>query len=154
MHQLNFATYIPQIFWFLVSFCAFYAFVSTYFVPKINEIIEIKAKKIADDAKKAGDILLEIQKIDAEIQAKLKHTQEIITQMKHDANREIEAFQRETDEKFALEAKDIMSKAKIDIDSEMNQLYSEFNQVSDEVTKKISDKIGYKIPIIENNSLN
>jgi F-type H+-transporting ATPase subunit b len=154
MHQLNFATYIPQIFWFLVSFGAFYSFVSVYFVPKINEIIDIKAKKIADDAEKANNILLEIQKIDTEIQRKLKHMHEIILQMKKDANKEVEIFQSEMDAKSVLEAKEIVSNAKIEIEQEVKLLYVEAEEVSNVIAKKISDKIGFKIPIIENNSLN
>ncbi len=154
MHQLNFATYIPQIFWFLVSFGAFYSFVSVYFVPKINEIIDIKAKKIADDAEKANNILLEIQKIDTEIQRKLKYMHEIILQMKKDANKEVEIFQSEMDAKSVLEAKEIVSNAKIEIEQEVKLLYAETEEVSNAIAKKISDKIGFKIPIIENNSLN
>lgn len=154
MHQLNLATYIPQIFWFLVSFGSFYAFVSMYFVPKINEIIDIKTKKIADDAEKANKILLEIQEIDAQIQGKLRNMHEVIAQMKNNANKEIESFQSDMDAKFALEAKEIVSNAKIEIEQEMKFLYAETEEISNAIAKKISDKIGFKIPIIENNSLN
>src|SRR5688572_14060412 len=56
MPQLDFATYTGQLFWLAVSFVVLYLLVSRIILPSIADVVEVRAKHIADDLNKAESL--------------------------------------------------------------------------------------------------
>mgnify|MGYP000712233075 CR=1 FL=1 len=56
MPQLDFATYTGQLFWLAISFVVLYTLVSRLILPSIADVVEVRAKHIADDLDKAESL--------------------------------------------------------------------------------------------------
>ncbi|MSO64451.1 MAG: F0F1 ATP synthase subunit B' [Alphaproteobacteria bacterium] len=53
MPQLDISTFLPQIFWLAVTFIVLYVVLSRRVLPKIGDVIEARAKRIANDLEAA-----------------------------------------------------------------------------------------------------
>ncbi|MEE8352727.1 MAG: F0F1 ATP synthase subunit B' [Rhodospirillales bacterium] len=55
MPQLDFTSYLPQVFWLVVTFAALYLIMWKVAVPGIADVLESRQKRIADNLDKAAE---------------------------------------------------------------------------------------------------
>ena len=99
MPQLEFATFVPQIVWLVITFLALYVIMSKIAVPKIAEVLEARQKKIDDNLERA-------QELRKEAEAAMAAYEQALSEARSKAHAEIAKVGQELAEKAdAQEAK-------------------------------------------------
>ena len=71
MPQLDFSTFLPQIFWLLISLSFLYIVLSRYALPRVSDVIEERKDIIAQDIDSAKEYSAESEKAIEELNLKL-----------------------------------------------------------------------------------
>ena len=71
MPQLDFSTFLPQIFWLFISLSFLYIVLSRYALPRVSDVIEERKDIIAQDIDSAKEYSLESEKAIEELNLKL-----------------------------------------------------------------------------------
>ena len=71
MPQLDFSTFLPQIFWLFISLSFLYIFLSRYALPRVSDVIEERNDIIAQDIDSAKEYTAESEKASEELKLKL-----------------------------------------------------------------------------------
>ena len=71
MPQLDFSTFLPQIFWLLISLSFLYIVLSRYALPRVSDVIEERKDIIAQDIDSAKEYSTESEKATEELNLKL-----------------------------------------------------------------------------------
>ena len=71
MPQLDFSTFLPQIFWLFISLSFLYIVLSRYALPRVSDVIEERKDIIAQDIDSAKEYSLESEKAIEELNIKL-----------------------------------------------------------------------------------
>ena len=71
MPQLDFSTFLPQIFWLLISLSFLYIVLSRYALPRVSDVIEERKDIIAQDIDSAKEYSAESEKAIQELNLKL-----------------------------------------------------------------------------------
>ena len=73
MPQLDISTFLPQLFWLLISFGLLYLLLSKFCLPQLSMIFEKRETKISEALKKAHQAKDEAARLKAEYEAILAH---------------------------------------------------------------------------------
>ena len=71
MPQLDFTTFLPQIFWLFISLSFLYIILSRYALPRVSDVIEERKDIIAQDIDSAKEYSAESEKAIEELNLKL-----------------------------------------------------------------------------------
>ena len=71
MPQLDFSTFLPQIFWLFISLSFLYIVLSRYALPRVSDVIEERNDIIAQDIDSAKEYTAESEKASEELKLKL-----------------------------------------------------------------------------------
>ena len=71
MPQLDFSTFLPQIFWLFISLTFLYIILSRYALPRVSDVIEERNDIIAQDIDSAKEYSAESEKAIEELNLKL-----------------------------------------------------------------------------------
>ena len=71
MPQLDFSTFLPQIFWLFISLSLLYIVLSRYALPRVSDVIEERNDIIAQDIDSAKEYTAESEKASEELKLKL-----------------------------------------------------------------------------------
>ena len=72
MPQLDFTTFIPQLFWLFLSLSFLYVILSRIALPRISDVIEERNDTITDDLDEAKALSIEAEKVVNELKFKLE----------------------------------------------------------------------------------
>ena len=72
MPQLDFTTFIPQLFWLFLCLSFLYIVLSKIALPRISDVIEERNDTITDDLDEAKALSLEAEKVVDELKSKLE----------------------------------------------------------------------------------
>ena len=72
MTQLDFTTFIPQLFWLFLSLSFLYFILSRIALPRISDVIEERNDTITDDLDEAKSLSIEAEKVVNELKSKLE----------------------------------------------------------------------------------
>ncbi len=141
MPQLDFATFTGQIFWLAISFVVLYALVSRLILPSIADVVEVRAKHIADDLDKAESLNNQAEDAEAKAQKILAESSNkargLIAESSSKAKAKVEAKRAELANKLEQKIKSAESEiAKIEKESA-----DVVEKISADLAKQISDKI-------------
>ena len=81
MPQLDFSTFLPQIFWLFLSLSILYLILSRYALPRISDVIEERKDIIAHDIDKAKEYSLDTNKAIEELNLKIAEARSQSQQM-------------------------------------------------------------------------
>jgi len=93
MPQLDFHTFIPQIFWLAVTFVALYILMATFGLPRVRAALDARRQQVDGDIARATQLKVEAKGVLSEYQKTLAA-----------ARADAQATLRETGEKLAAEA--------------------------------------------------
>lgn len=129
MPQLDFSTYIPQIFWVITTFISFWFIMDKLFIPKITERIEERKAKYNDLISKAEAInnkaLKSLQKYEKKLAAAKEKASVQINQNEQELQEFIAKKEKEFEEtlqKKIIESKEILEQEREDALSKIDEL--------------------------------
>ena len=76
MPQLDFSTYISQIFWLLIVFCWIYFILAKKYLPRISNVIQERINRIDANLADAKNLSLERKQIEEKLDELLKKARE------------------------------------------------------------------------------
>lgn len=129
MPQLDASTFFSQVFWFLIFFSALFLVVSCLFLPKLDEIINIRNKKVLDSFNSSVHLLklIENQTIkyntalnEARMQAK-KAIDNALAQVE-EMRASVKNILEEEDKKISKLVEERVSKFKSEYTDELKQI--------------------------------
>lgn len=71
MPQLDFTTFLPQLFWLFISLSVLYLMLSKIALPRISDVIEERKDTITDDLDEAKSLSIEAQNVVEDLRIKL-----------------------------------------------------------------------------------
>ena len=77
MPQLDFTTFIPQLFWLFLCLTILYFVLSKIALPSISDVIEERNDTITDDLDEAKSLSLEAEKVVEDLKSKLEEARSI-----------------------------------------------------------------------------
>lgn len=141
MPQLDFATYLGQIFWLAISFVVLYTLVARLILPSIASVVETRAKHIADDLDKAEGFKDQAEDADGKANKILAQSSEkargLIAESSSKAKAKMEAKRQELAGKLDQKIK----KA----EAEIAKIEKESASVVEAVSKELANEIAQKI---------
>jgi len=141
MPQLDFSTFVPQLFWLFLSLSFLYLILSRIALPRISDVIEERKDIIAQDIDKAkalsNDTDLAIEELDIKIaEAKSKSLEFINSSRKKilDLN---DSEKRKFDEEISKEIKKAEDEILINKDLAMSRI----SEIAEEITAEMLSNI-------------
>lgn len=117
MPQLDISTFLPQLFWLLISFSLLYFLLSKFCLPKLNSVLDQREARIDDN--------LHAAKLAKEEARKLKQEYELI----------IAKATKEKDALFSEASKEISEL----MDKKMHELETELQHLSEQSEEKLKN---------------
>ena len=77
MPQLDFTTFIPQLFWLFLCLTILYFVLSKIALPRISDVIEERNDTLTDDLDEAKSLSLEAEKVVEDLKSKLEEARSI-----------------------------------------------------------------------------
>ena len=71
MPQLDFTTFLPQLFWLFISLSVLYLMLSKIALPRISDVIEERKDTITDDLDEAKSLSIEAENVVEDLRIKL-----------------------------------------------------------------------------------
>lgn len=113
MPQLDFATYVPQLIWLVITFGLLYLLMSRVALPRIGTVIEERRDRIADDLDKA-----------AELKRQTEETIEAYEEALAEARAKAHAIAQETRDKLTAETEEHRQKLEAELDKRLEEAES------------------------------
>jgi len=115
MPQLDFTTFLPQLFWLFLSLSVLYVVLSRIALPRISDVIEERKDTITDDLDEAKSLSLEADGVVEDLRIKIEEAK-LQSQKNLMTERQISL------EKISLKRKEFEDKALKDITSSENTI--------------------------------
>lgn len=141
MPQLDVSTYIPQLFWLVVTFSFFIYVCTKYFIPVIGKIVNDRTKSIA---KKTEEAELNKYKASEVLESTNRNYEETLTVLDKERrakkNNLFKEFSAQKEELKAA-AKDRLKKGLAEINNDIAEAENVLNQDFDNFVNALEDKI-------------
>lgn len=151
MPQLEISTYLSQFFWLIVSFLSLWFFMAWFIIPKIEEVMEQRRRKIDDFVQKA-------EKINKQALVSLNKYEKALAKAKSEAQTAIEQNKKQLEETVInrhTEIEELLNKKIADTEFMLAKERQETISAIDEISFKIAEQILVKLDIksVDENAL-
>lgn len=109
MPQLDFNSFLPQLFWLIISYIAFFLLTKS-FIEKISKIVNLRNNKLNEDLDQIKFTKEEIAQLEQEYNDKLVNTRKQASEL-------IDCAIEESKNKFKKNEKDLENKIKVKIEN-------------------------------------
>ena len=141
MPQLDFSTFVPQLFWLFLSLSFLYLILSRIALPRISDVIEERKDIIAQDIDKAkalsNDTDLAIEELDIKIAEAKSKSLELINSSRKKILDLNDSEKRKFDEEILKEVK----KAEDEILTNKDLAMSRISEIAEEITAEMLSNI-------------
>tara|TARA_B100001146_G_scaffold38106_1_gene31772 strand:- start:109 stop:588 length:480 start_codon:yes stop_codon:yes gene_type:complete len=141
MPQLDFSTFVPQLFWLFLSLSFLYLILSRIALPRISDVIEERKDIIAQDIDKAkalsNDTDLAIEELDIKIAEAKSKSLELINSSRKKILDLNDSEKRKFDEEISEEVK----KAEDEIFTKKDLAMSRISEIAEEITAEMLSNI-------------
>ena len=141
MPQLDFSTFIPQIFWLFVSLSILYLILSKYALPRVSDVIEERKDKIAHDIDEAKKFSLDSKKAIEDLTLKMSKAKSESQQIVNNALIEVKSKNETKKEKIILEINDELLDAEKEIFEKKEIALKDVTKISKELAKEMLDNL-------------
>ncbi|MBQ7303440.1 MAG: hypothetical protein IJW75_00785 [Alphaproteobacteria bacterium] len=142
MPQLEISTYLSQFFWLITSFLSLWLVMAWVIIPKIEEVMEQRRRKIDDFVQKA-------EKINKQALISLEKYEKALKKAKENAQTAIDENKKELEQVIAtrhLEIEELLNKKIADTEfmlaKERRETFVAIDEVSVNVAEQILNKLG------------
>ncbi|NRA87864.1 MAG: ATP F0F1 synthase subunit B [Rhizobiales bacterium] len=137
MPQLDFSTYLPQIFWLFVTFIALYIIMAKVALPRIGEVIEERRDRIADDLDNAQRLRGETDEAIASYEKALKDARAKAVDIGQTTKDALSAKGAERSKKLEAELAKKLAQAETKIAAMTDAAMAEVGAISTETTANL-----------------
>ena len=141
MPQLDFSTFIPQIFWLFVSLSILYLILSKYALPRVSDVIEERKDIIAHDIDEAKKFSLDSKKAIEDLTLKMSNAKSESQQIVNNALIEVKSKNETKKEKIILEINDELLDAEKEIFEKKEIALKDVTKISKELAKEMLDNV-------------
>ena len=144
MPQLDFTTFLPQLFWLFISLSILYIMLSRIALPRISDVIEERKDTITDDLDEAKALSLEAEGVVKDLRAKLEEakvqSQKNLMSERQKNMEKISIRRNEFEEKVS---KDIASSEK-DINKSKETALKDISSVAEDIAEEMLNNLFVK----------
>jgi len=133
MPQLDFSTFLPQIFWLFISLSFLYIVLSRYALPRVSDVIEERKDIIAQDIDSAKKFSSETELAIEELNMKLSEAKINSQSLMNDSLQEIKGSNEEKKAILLKEINDDILAAEAKIQEKKEESLSEISSVSEDI---------------------
>jgi F-type H+-transporting ATPase subunit b len=133
MPQLDFSTFLPQIFWLFISLSFLYIVLSRYALPRVSDVIEERKDIIAQDIDSAKNFSTEAELAIEELNMKLSEAKINSQSLMNDSLQEIKESNEEKKAILLKEINDDIVAAEAKILEKKEESLSEISSVSEDI---------------------
>ena len=141
MPQLDFSTFLPQIFWLFISLSFLYIVLSRYALPRVSDVIEERKDIIAQDIDSAKEYSLESEKAIEELNLKLSEAK---TSSQNLINKSIQDIKEDSEIKKSSLIKEInneISEAEGEIKEKKETTLAEISSISESLAIEMLESL-------------
>ena len=141
MPQLDFSTFLPQIFWLLISLSFLYIVLSRYALPRVSDVIEERKDIIAQDIDSAKEYSEESEKAIEELNLKLSEAK---TSSQNLINKSIQDIKEDSEIKKSSLIKKInneISEAEGEIKEKKETALAEISSISESLAIEMLESL-------------
>ena len=133
MPQLDFSTFLPQIFWLFISLSFLYIILSRYALPRVSDVIEERKDIIAQDIDSAKKFSSETDLAIEELNMKLSEAKINSQSLMNDSLQKIKESNEEKKAILLKEINDDIVAAEAKIQEKKEESLSEISSVSEDI---------------------
>ena len=133
MPQLDFSTFLPQIFWLFISLSFLYIVLSRYALPRVSDVIEERKDIIAQDIDSAKNFSTETELAIEELNMKLSEAKINSQSLMNNSLQEIKESNEEKKAILLKEINDDIVAAEAKIQEKKEESLSEISSVSEDI---------------------
>ena len=133
MPQLDFSTFLPQIFWLFISLSFLYIVLSRYALPRVSDVIEERKDIIAQDIDSAKKYSSETDLAIEELNMKLSEAKINSQSLMNNSLQEIKESNEEKKAILLKEINDDIVAAEAKIQEKKEESLSEISSVSEDI---------------------
>ena len=141
MPQLDFSTFIPQIFWLFVSLSILYLILSKYALPRVSDVIEERKDIIAHDIDEAKKFSLDSERAIEDLSLKMSKAKSESQQIINNALIEVKDKNEAKKEKIILEINEEILDAEKEIFVKKEIALKDVAKISKELAKEMLDNL-------------
>ena len=141
MPQLDFSTFLPQIFWLFISLSFLYIVLSRYALPRVSDVIEERNDIIAQDIDSAKEYSVESEKAIEELNLKLSEAK---TSSQNLINKSIQDIKEDSEIKKSSLIKEInneISEAEGEIKEKKETALAEISSISESLAIEMLESL-------------
>ena len=141
MPQLDFSTFMPQIFWLFVSLSILYLILSKYALPRVSDVIEERKDIIAHDIDEAKKFSLDSERAIEDLSLKMSKAKSESQQIINNALIEVKDKNEAKKEKIILEINEEILDAEKEIFVKKEIALKDVAKISKELAKEMLDNL-------------
>ena len=141
MPQLDFSTFLPQIFWLFISLSFLYIVLSRYALPRVSDVIEERKDIIAQDIDSAKKFSSETDLAIEELNMKLSGAKLNSQSLMNDSLQEIKESNEEKKSILLKEINDDIVAAEAKIQEKKEESLSEISSVSEDIAIEMLENL-------------
>ncbi len=141
MPQLDFSTFLPQIFWLFISLSFLYIVLSRYALPRVSDVIEERKDIIAQDIDSAKKFSSETDLAIEELNMKLSEAKINSQSLMNDSLQEIKESNEEKKAILLKEINDDIVAAEAKIQEKKEDSLSEISSVSEDIAIEMLENL-------------
>ena len=141
MPQLDFSTFLPQIFWLFISLSFLYIVLSRYALPRVSDVIEERKDIIAQDIDSAKEYSVESEKAIEELNLKLSEAK---TSSQNLINKSLQDIKEDNEIKKSSLIKEInneISEAEGEIKEKKETALAEISSISESLAIEMLENL-------------
>ena len=141
MPQLDFSTFLPQIFWLFISLSFLYIVLSRYALPRVSDVIEERKDIIAQDIDSAKEYSEESEKAIQELNLKLSEAK---TSSQNLINKSLQDIKEDSEIKKSSLIKEInnqISEAEGEIKEKKETALAEISSISESLAIEMLENL-------------
>jgi F-type H+-transporting ATPase subunit b len=141
MPQLDFSTFLPQIFWLFISLSFLYIVLSRYALPRVSDVIEERKDIIAQDIDSAKKFSSETELAIEELNMKLSEAKINSQSLMNNSLQEIKESNEEKKSILLKEINDDIVAAEAKIQEKKEESLSEISSVSEDIAIEMLENL-------------
>lgn len=141
MPQLDFSTFIPQIFWLFVSLSILYLILSRYALPRVSDVIEERKDIIAHDIDEAKKFSLDSEKAVEDLNLRMSKAKSESQQIINNAIIEIKDKNEQKKDKIIIEINEEILDAEKEISGKKEIALKDVTKISMELAKEMLENL-------------
>ena len=141
MPQLDFSTFLPQIFWLFISLSFLYIVLSRYALPRVSDVIEERKDIIAQDIDSAKKFSSETDLAIEELNMKLSEAKINSQSLMNDSLQKIKESNEEKKAILFKEINDDILVAEEEIQEKKEKSLSEISSISEDIAIEMLENL-------------